>query len=208
MKPLILALLGIGIACHTVHAATPDEGSAESLRAAIVDLTKTFGGRYPGGDGYLKRLDALGPNPDPQALATFRASQLNWEERLREPHASIHRLYQALLCLRRREPALRSAQRAAHQVEPVGADAILLRRPGGDEGDWLIVVRLRGSGAIDLRRHAAAQPGTGRCWAICLTTEDAPFSPQPGPPQVDLTAGGPLLHFAGPAAVLMRERHG
>lgn len=76
MKPLILALLGIGIACHTVHAATPDEGSAESLRAAIVDLTKTFGGRYPGGDGYLKRLDALGPNPDPQALAALRREAL------------------------------------------------------------------------------------------------------------------------------------
>ncbi|MCL6501656.1 MAG: malto-oligosyltrehalose trehalohydrolase [Pirellulales bacterium] len=145
--------------------------------------------------------------PDPQAEATFRASQLDWDEIRREPHASIRRLYQTLLSLRRREPALRSAQLAVHQVEAAGADSLVLRRPGDGEGDWLIVVRLRGRGAVDLRGHAVAEPGTGRRWAICLTTEDAAFSPQPNPPQVDLTTGGPLLHFAVPAAVLLRERH-
>lgn len=35
--------------------------------------------------------------PDPQAVSTFEASRLDWSEPERAPHASILRLYQALL---------------------------------------------------------------------------------------------------------------
>ena len=76
MKPHVLASLWIGFACLPVHAATPDEGSVDSLRAAIVDLTKTFGDRYPRGGDFLKRLDALGPKPDSQALNSLRREAL------------------------------------------------------------------------------------------------------------------------------------
>ena len=76
MRPLVLALLGIAAACATVRAVTPDEGSADSLRAAIADLTKSFGERYPKGDEFLQRLDALGSTTDPVALATLRREAL------------------------------------------------------------------------------------------------------------------------------------
>lgn len=145
--------------------------------------------------------------PDPQAEATFRASVLDWSELGREPHASVWRLYQALLALRRKEAALRSARLAVHQVQALGADALVLRRPG-PAGDWLIVVRLRGAGTLELGGSALAQPGAARRWAVCLTTEDAPFSPDPRPPQCQATRQGLVLHFARPAAVLLQERSG
>ena len=44
--------------------------------------------------------------PDPQAAGTFEASRLRWAERGREPHASVLRLYEALLTLRRTAAAL------------------------------------------------------------------------------------------------------
>lgn len=62
-----------GIPCQ---AATPDAGTPASLREAIVDLTKTFGDRYPDGAKFLQRLDALGPQPAPEALATLRREAL------------------------------------------------------------------------------------------------------------------------------------
>jgi formylglycine-generating enzyme required for sulfatase activity len=55
---------------------TPDFGTATTLRDAILDLTETFGEKYPGGPSYLKRLDALGPNPSPEALAALRREAL------------------------------------------------------------------------------------------------------------------------------------
>ena len=43
--------------------------------------------------------------PDPQAIATFLASRLDWAEREVEPHASMVRLHAALLAFRRTELA-------------------------------------------------------------------------------------------------------
>ena len=72
--PLISALLYFaGVQCQ---AASPDSGTAASLREAIVDLTKEFGNRYPGGAVFLHRLDALGPQPTPAALASLRREAL------------------------------------------------------------------------------------------------------------------------------------
>ena len=48
--------------------------------------------------------------PDPQALGTFTASKLRWDEQTKEPHAGVLRLYQSLLRLRRMEAV--SRQRA------------------------------------------------------------------------------------------------
>ena len=39
--------------------------------------------------------------PDPQAPGAFERSRLDWSEADREPHASVHRLYVAMLALRR-----------------------------------------------------------------------------------------------------------
>lgn len=49
--------------------------------------------------------------PDPQAIETFRSSQLRWDEREQEPHARCWKLYQELLHWRRHSPGLRAARR-------------------------------------------------------------------------------------------------
>lgn len=142
--------------------------------------------------------------PDPQDETAFRASLLQWAEVEREPHASVRRLYQALMRLRRSEPALRTRGRANYQAAACGDDTFLLRR--GERGQTvLVVVRLRGRGMVDLRGHPLAHLETGRRWEVLLSTEDRPFSPEPRPPVLDLHHDGPVLGFAGPAAVLLRE---
>ncbi len=71
----------------TAPAFAADEGTPDSLRAAINDLTKTFGARYPDGAAFLQRLDQLGPNPAPEALAALRRDAL-----LANPLLKIDRL--------------------------------------------------------------------------------------------------------------------
>jgi formylglycine-generating enzyme required for sulfatase activity len=66
-------------ACLTASrsdAASPDAGTPASLRAAVGDLVKTFGERYPDGEKFLQRLDALGPHPAAEALAALRREAL------------------------------------------------------------------------------------------------------------------------------------
>jgi len=48
--------------------------------------------------------------PDPQAIETFRRSQLDWQERERGPHADVLTWYRALIALRRQTPELRDGR--------------------------------------------------------------------------------------------------
>ncbi|MGQ0644130.1 MAG: malto-oligosyltrehalose trehalohydrolase [Elusimicrobiota bacterium] len=135
--------------------------------------------------------------PDPQALSTFEASRLRWEERGREPHASVLRLYQALLRLRAGEPALRDASPGSFRAEALDETTILLRKntPGGYP--LALVVRLKGAGA-------ASFPAEGKNWSVLLTTEDPPFSPDPAPPAVETAAGRVAIRFRRPSAVVLK----
>jgi formylglycine-generating enzyme required for sulfatase activity len=74
-SPTLLSVLGL-LACTTCQAAPPDAGTPDSLREAVVDLSKTFGDRYPDGAKFLARLDALGPQPAADALAALRKEAL------------------------------------------------------------------------------------------------------------------------------------
>ncbi len=146
--------------------------------------------------------DARDRIPDPQALATFLASRLDWEERGREPHAGILRLYQAFLAWRRDEPALRDPRRDRFDVAALDDATLALRRDAGDGSALLLVVRLRGSGACAVPRALA---GGERDWSVLATTEEMRFAADPAPPRVEL--GPPLrIEFARPSAVLLRAR--
>lgn len=132
--------------------------------------------------------------PDPQAEATFASSRLDWAEPMREPHSGCLRLYQALLRLRRTEPALRSGRRGDFQAVAADADTVILLRRNGDAPPVAAVIRLRGAG-----KTGRITAGT---WRTLLTTEDAAFAPDPAPPTVD--AAGGAVRFARPGAVLLR----
>jgi maltooligosyltrehalose trehalohydrolase len=49
--------------------------------------------------------------PDPQAVSTFEASRLNWEERVQGEHARTLELYKKMLSLRRSDPVLSAGSR-------------------------------------------------------------------------------------------------
>lgn len=142
--------------------------------------------------------------PDPQAEQTFQVSILPWSEVDQEPHASIRRLYRALLHLRRTEPALQSAKREEYQVEAF-AETILLRRQSPSGPTLLLVVRLRGSGVVDLQAHPLARPGSGHGWEMVLNTDDPAYGSSGNSLAIQLHQQGPILHFQQPAAVIFRE---
>lgn len=66
--------------------------------------------------------------PDPQGLATFRGSRIDWDEREREPHASVLRLYRRLLALRREFPASAEVSGRNDVAAAVGPDALVVGR--------------------------------------------------------------------------------
>ena len=61
-------------------------------------------------EGRRREFAAFGWNPeevpDPQAVETFKRSQLDWTERDREPHAGLLEWHRRLIALRRQIPAL------------------------------------------------------------------------------------------------------
>ena len=142
--------------------------------------------------------------PDPQALSTFEASKPDWSERERGPHAATLRLYQALVALRRIEPALRSNRPADHQALALDDDTLLLRRGGRQVDPLLVLVRLRGAGTVSLKGREGAGPPQGTRWQCVLQTEDPSFALDPAPPQIDLSGPAPVVRFLRPAAVVLR----
>ena len=134
--------------------------------------------------------------PDPQAASTFDKSRLRWEERESAPHALALNLYRALIGLRRSEPALLGGS-ALCRRRPLDEGTLALLRRGPD-ADILLVVRLAGHGRVTLN-----DPGWAATWETVLTTEDAAFSRDPSPPEIE--SGPPLrVRFARPAAVILR----
>jgi maltooligosyltrehalose trehalohydrolase len=69
--------------------------------------------------------------PDPQALATFARSKLDWTEPAREPHHQILKWYRELIVLRRRCPTLTNGH--MHEVKVTFDEAaqwlVMLRQP-------------------------------------------------------------------------------
>jgi maltooligosyltrehalose trehalohydrolase len=127
--------------------------------------------------------------PDPQALETFRASQLQWGELTVEPHASVLRLYKSLLRLRRSQLAgpLTSPEL---QIDALDDHTLLLRR-----SSLLAVIRLGGHGEVTL-------PGNADLAAPLWNSEDVQFAPHSQPIQVNVRASRIL--FLQPGAIVFR----
>jgi maltooligosyltrehalose trehalohydrolase len=138
--------------------------------------------------------------PDPQQAMTFEKSRLLWEERGQEPHASVMRLYRDLLRLRRTDPAFQTPGRSAELgVSALDEETLVLRRESASGEAILAVIRLRGSGAVDLASHPLA--GSQR-WRLDWNTEAAMYAADPLPPQLNQAAN--ILEFARAGAALLR----
>jgi maltooligosyltrehalose trehalohydrolase len=68
--------------------------------------------------------------PDPQAVATFEASRLKWDERGEGEHSRTPELYKKMLSLRRSDPALSSGSRRELGASCTG-DVLVVRRTSG-----------------------------------------------------------------------------
>ena len=137
--------------------------------------------------------------PDPQAEATFARSRLAWNELQLEPHASVRRLYKALLELRR---SLVPVAPDATRVQALGPHALGLVRDT-DRGPLVLAACLSGEGAVEIDPMLEPPPP----WRIRWSTEEAPFAPDPAPPRLEVGVSGMRLVFARPGAVWL-ERSG
>ncbi len=68
--------------------------------------------------------------PDPQDVATFERSRLDWSELDREPHRDMLSWYRALIALRRATPDLTNGRLDAVAIEYDEAAATLIMRRG------------------------------------------------------------------------------
>jgi maltooligosyltrehalose trehalohydrolase len=143
--------------------------------------------------------------PDPQAVTTFEASRLKWEERAQPQHRAVLELYRALIALRLDHPrALGAAAETAGQAIALDEVTVAMRRTDGDDVFW-IVTRLLGAGTVDLSGAIDDAGDADAEWAVVLTTEDPLFAPEPLPLAVD-EGGGPRIRFARAGAAIIRKR--
>lgn len=153
--------------------------------------------------------------PDPQARATFLSSCLNWQEMHDEPHAKTIQLFRTLLHLRRIFLGSQSTQTVQFRVEIIDVDTLMLIRHDEKGTIFLVVIRLRGKGMVDLQGHAcpkliqdekdSSRNRRHSVWDIVMTSEDSRFCTQPQLPRIDFAVHGPIIHFEVPSAVILRS---
>jgi len=134
--------------------------------------------------------------PDPQAEMTFARSRLNWDERVEPEHAIVLALHRTLLHLRAAHPALQASDACSSEARESDQGSLTFVRAGVD-CSFLIVVRLRGSGAVDAREL------TDRDFRLVLDTEDQRFTLDPAPPTIDYAAG--TVEFRRPGAIILHS---
>ena len=143
--------------------------------------------------------------PDPQALSTFEASRLLWDERGDPEHRAVLELYRALIALRLDHPAaLGASEDTAGEALALDDDTIAMRRADGDEVFW-VVARFRSAGLADLSSAVSERDDTGAEWTVVLTTEDPLFVGDARPLDID-ERQGPLIRFHRAGAVILRRK--
>ena len=140
--------------------------------------------------------------PDPQAAETFDASRLRWHERGREPHASVLRLYEALLTLRRTSAALADPDGAV-RVEALDDATLALRRDTADQRSAVLaVVRLLGSGEITLPRGTGELVSLDDRFALALSTESPAFAIDSAALDFSIASDAVTIRFERPGALV------
>jgi maltooligosyltrehalose trehalohydrolase len=133
--------------------------------------------------------------PDPQALASFERSRLDWALADVPPHKMVLRLYQALLRLRSEQPLLKDAPGRSVAVTALGEHALCLSY-GGSGRQLMIVVRLEGAGPVRLSQEAGPL-------LVLLSTEEPRFAADPLPIEIAASKAGPTVVFGRPGAVVL-----
>ncbi|MDQ3554647.1 MAG: malto-oligosyltrehalose trehalohydrolase [Chloroflexota bacterium] len=95
--------------------------------------------------------------PDPQDVATFERSRLDWSERETEPHVGLLEWHRSLIRLRRETPALRAGPPAEATYD--------------EEARWLVVARPGSRVAVNLSDAERLIPLDGALpWRVALAS--------------------------------------
>ncbi len=130
-------------------------------------------------EGRKREYDEIGHFGEPsdaQAEGTFVRSRLRWEQRSREPGASLLRLYTDLAALRREEPALQpGASDLLVAGEHEWCTVLRTMQPAGDIFDAVRVRRavFHAFNLSDEPRDLPVPDGAAGAWRLRLST-DAP----------------------------------
>jgi len=108
--------------------------------------------------------------PDPQKLATFTDSKLDWTQLERQPHLETLRLYRDFL--RFRQSNLTDRHRGGWRVEQVSSEAIAIRYRRKNAGDLLIVAQLQAAHTILELENELLRPAKGRTWKFAISTNE------------------------------------
>jgi maltooligosyltrehalose trehalohydrolase len=139
--------------------------------------------------------------PDPQALATFTNSRLDWTEPHRQPHLETLRLYRDFL--RFRKANLTDRRRGRWQIEQVSPQAIAIRYQREKEGDILIVAQLVANDiTLELANELLA-PAKGRAWEFIISTNEPIYG---GKQAAQFDRDGKKLVLTEPELIVFREK--
>ncbi len=110
--------------------------------------------------------------PDPQAVETFTASRLHWDDPRPPRQAGTLALYRACLTLRREEAAFRPSARSSWSVRVLSGGVCCLPLSGPDS-EWLLLVHVQTArrGIVS----AVPTPTDGGKWHMVLSTREQRF---------------------------------
>ncbi len=146
--------------------------------------------------------DVLERMPDPQRIETFESAKLNWEERDRELHRRVWKLYRDCLQLRSRKKVFQAPARDSWSVRQVGANVVGIRWDD-PTGDWLLLAGVAPKAEALTLDDPFIRHVHGRRWRIVLASNEPCFG---GVPDQLLWNGDERSMVVGlPGAVLLRE---
>jgi maltooligosyltrehalose trehalohydrolase len=196
-----MLFMGQEWACSSPFHFFTDHG--ERIGARVTRGRREWLGRWSGFEG--ADVEVL---PDPQAARTFEDSRLDWDEREREPHASVLRFTRALLALRRDEPALRERGNDSFAIEAADAGALVVVRHAPGLAPLAVLVRLRDAGPVHAAPLLARLGLCAPAWSLELSSEDPRFTVDPLASSLESTPDGPVGHFLRPGAMVARGLSG
>ncbi len=137
--------------------------------------------------------------PNPQALSSYEASKLVWEERDRGAHAQTLLLYKTCLALRASDSAFRPLTRHGWSVAKlsIGVGALHLQ---SESAEWLVIFDLTGGHGGSL--HEDTLLGAGDAWTLILSSNEERFGGD-STCALDLTAM--KAGFTAPETLVLRR---
>jgi maltooligosyltrehalose trehalohydrolase len=163
------------------------------LAALVRRGRREFMGQFPS----IEDFETGSELPDPAAVETFLASQLDWRER--EQNEAAVKLHRDLIRLRKEDPVFLRQDKSMIEGSVIGPEALLLRWYDAEGDDRLAMINL----GHDLDRCPPADPllapPLGRRWQILWSSEDSSYGGS-GTPELDEKQ----FRVTGHAAVILQ----